>query len=184
MSGVEKVRKMYSQIESIMDSLYSINSSMKDLKDVYITLKNDVRVRTGDLDSIKKELEEKVRIASETREQSNQLISEYESDIAELDLQLSELSGKVNILYSFNPEIDSKDLVRKSTLSPYAKAFVPSPKLNPNAKSFSPGMNPNAKEFTPSPKLNPNAKSFSPGMNPNAKEFVLNGGKKNKKSKK
>ena len=171
MSGVEKVRNMYSQIASIMDSLHNINSSMKDLKNVYITLKNDVRVRTGDLDSIKKELEEKVRLASETREQSNQLISEYESDIVELDSQLSELSGKVGVLYSFNPEIDSKDLVKKSTLSAYAKAFVPSPKLNANAKPFSPA-------------LNPNAKAFSPKLNANAKEFVLNGGKKNKKSKK
>lgn len=169
MSGVEKVRNMYIQIAGIMDSLHSINSSMKDLKNVYITLKNDVRVRTGDLDSIKKELEEKVRLASETREQSNQLISEYESDIVELDSQLSELSGKVGVLYSFNPEIDSKDLVKKSTLSAYAKAF-------------SPGMNPNAKAF--SPKLNPNAKAFSPRLNPNAKEFVLEGGKNKKKSKK
>ena len=170
MSGIDKLKKMYSTIDNTLKELNSINKNLNKLKDVYIVIKNDVFVKVSDLDTIKNELENKMNITKDTIEKNNQLIREYEEDFINLDNQIGDLTVNVEKIYkNASNSLESKDIAMISKLNPNAKVYLPS-KLNPKAKEFN--MQPENNQGKIPSKLNPKAKEFN---------MDLVGGKKNRK---
>ena len=60
MSGKDKLSSMKTNIATVLQQLVTIDTNLKNLKDVYVALKNNVRVQTGDIDDIRAELSKKL----------------------------------------------------------------------------------------------------------------------------
>jgi chromosome segregation ATPase len=114
MSGKDKLGSMKNNIATVLQQLVTIDTNLKQLKDVYVALKNNVRVQTGDIDDIRAELSKKLTEAEQAKANSEQLISEYESEIANLEAEFNKVVSTVDLLSKFNPEIDEEIMQQAS----------------------------------------------------------------------
>ena len=114
MSGKDKLSNMKGTIGTVLEQLVTIDTNLKNLKDVYIALKNNVRVQTGDIDQIRAELSKKLTEAEQAKANSEELIKEYEGEIANLEAEFNKVVSVVDTLAKFNPEIDKEIMEQAS----------------------------------------------------------------------
>jgi chromosome segregation ATPase len=114
MSGKDKLSNMKGTIGTVLEQLVTIDTNLKNLKDVYIALKNNVRVQTGDIDQIRAELSKKLTEAEQAKASSEELIKEYEGEISNLEAEFNKVVSVVDTLAKFNPEIDQEIMAQAS----------------------------------------------------------------------